>query len=209
MHSPELIFEREPLLGALEAFLCHDKAAYDECVTTLCRDLLHEHRAGAEEKIARWIEVTRIAQARNTRSVQFYVQAKLLYRDGYFEAAIMMCRSAAELICHELLQTVEHPFGDADTIVRENFRRLARFLHKRAGSLSKRHFELLNTVFTTGSSYVHPKGEQSPRRDAVTSLLQLGECIYGLYAATQLPPAQKARRIRTRTKAAGRAVERS
>ena len=157
MQPVDLIVEREHLPEALHAFLRHDKAAYDDCVKALRRDLLSEHRAGVEEKIARWIEVTRIARACNTRLVQFYMQAKLLYRDGYFEAAIMMCRSAAELICHELLQTVEHPFGDADKIARENFRKLARYLHKRTSALSKRHYELLNAVFTTGNSYVHPQ----------------------------------------------------
>jgi len=192
MQPVDLIVEREHLPEALHAFLRHDKAAYDDCVKALRRDLLSEHRAGVEEKIARWIEVTRIARACNTRLVQFYMQAKLLYRDGYFEAAIMMCRSAAELICHELLQTVEHPFGDADHAAHVE-QRLARLIANGRASIWRRGQDRARELSQAGAllAQTHQRAEQASLRTIERSVHHRQQL--------RAPPKGNSRRVGTRS----------
>jgi hypothetical protein len=52
----------------------------------------------------------------------------MLYRDGFYEATIMLCRSTAEMICYERLDGAAHPFGTVQDVERRNFRELLRWL---------------------------------------------------------------------------------
>ena len=173
--------EYEGLLGALAAYLRGDKESHDSFVDDIRYDLSKEYNDNIEEKIQRWIDVTRAQYFHKARPVDFYMQAKMLYRDGFFEAAIMMGRSIAEMVCYELLLTIAHPFGSTEEVERQNFRKLLRFLFEDAKSVTEGTFKLLSQVYDIGNSYVHPKSNQKPEADARICLLLLGEVIFELY----------------------------
>lgn len=52
----------------------------------------------------------------------------MLYRDGFYEASIVLSRSVCEMICYDLLSKVPHPFGDIDAIEVPMFRVFVNFL---------------------------------------------------------------------------------
>lgn len=176
-----IVQEYEELIGALGAYTRGDKPSYDSFVDDIRRDLSKEYNGNIDEKIQRWIEVTRVQYFHKARPVDFYIQAKMLYRDGFFEAAIMMCRSTAEMTCYDLLQTVPHPFGPVEEVERQNFRRLLRFLFEEAHRINDHIFALLNQLYDIGNNYVHPKADQNAKKDAGTCLMLLGETTFELY----------------------------
>jgi len=178
MSDHKVIVDYENLLRA-RRFRTADArraAIFDE----IRADVSGEYNSNLDQKIERWIDVTRTAMWKDTRSVRCYIQAKMLYRDAFYEAAIMAVRSVCELVCYELLAGIAHPFGEPAEVERINFRKLVRFVHDQ-GCLPDRSFELLNNLYDIGNNYVHPKSEQSPKVDARNSLLFLGEVLWGLY----------------------------
>lgn len=181
-HSENFIIEEyEYLLGALGAFCRGDKESYDSFIDDIRQDMSKEYNQNIDEKILRWIEVTRIKSFHRAQPVYSYIQAKMLYRDGFFEAAIMMSRSTAEMVCYDLLRTVNHPFGSFDEIEHTNFRRLLKFLFENTTLIEKRTYELLNQVYDIGNNYVHPKSRQEPKDDSRSCLMALGEAVFEIY----------------------------
>jgi hypothetical protein len=49
----------------------------------------------------------------------------MLYRDGFYEATIMVSRSIAEMICSDRLDGVAHPFGSMQQVERKCFREMS------------------------------------------------------------------------------------
>ena len=52
----------------------------------------------------------------------------MLYRDGFYEASIVVSRSVCEMICYDLLSKLQHPFGDLDEIEVPMYRAFVNFL---------------------------------------------------------------------------------
>ncbi|RZM24567.1 MAG: hypothetical protein EOO88_22405, partial [Pedobacter sp.] len=59
--------------------------------------LKKEYIENSDDKLNRWIEVTAALWFRDVAPVRFYLQAKMLYRDGFYEAAIILSRSICEM----------------------------------------------------------------------------------------------------------------
>lgn len=93
---------QEPLM--MKAFEC----TYER----LKNDLKNQYAENVDDKINRWIDVSRVQYFQDLVPVSFYIQAKMLYRDGFYEAAISVARSICEMICYEELSKQAHPFGD-------------------------------------------------------------------------------------------------
>jgi len=78
----------------------------------LKNDLKNQYVENIDEKISRWINITKMPYFYDVLPVRFYIQAKMLYREGFYEAAISVSRSICEMICYEELAKIPHPFGD-------------------------------------------------------------------------------------------------
>jgi hypothetical protein len=176
-----ILQEYELLIGAGMALERGDQKSYESFRIDIRTDLKEEYLGNLDEKIDRWLDVTRVMHFREARPVEFYMQAKLLYRDGFYEAAIMLARSIAEMICYESLQTLSHPFGTQEEIERQNFRRLAKFLHDDAHHIDDRIYVLLNSIYDIGNNYVHPKANKQAKQDARQCMMLIGESIDSLY----------------------------
>jgi len=94
----------------------------------IAKSLKDEYTENIDEKLKRWVDITHVMYFRNAKPVIYYFQAKMLYRDGFYEAAIVMSRSVCEMICYDLLSKTLHPFGDIDLIETPLFRTLVNFL---------------------------------------------------------------------------------
>jgi len=179
-----ILQEYEYLLGASGAAARGDGQSYESFFADIREDVSGEYGGNLDDKIRRWVDVTRAQYWRQSQSVEFYTQAKMLYRDGFYEATIMMSRSICEMICYEFLDKVSHPFGSREDVEKQNFRRLASFLHEDAKCLPQRSFALINEIYDTGNNYVHPKAGQNPKNDSRTCLLKLGEALWDIYGAS-------------------------
>lgn len=96
-----------------------------ECIAKALQD---EYTENINEKINRWANVTHIIYFKNVKSVEYYFQAKMLYRDGFYEASIILSRTVCELICYDMLSKISHPFGTISSIEVPAFRVFVDFL---------------------------------------------------------------------------------
>jgi len=104
------------------------KMPFDCTYEQIAKALKHEYAENINEKINRWINVTHIQYFENSICIIYYFQAKMLYRDGFYESAIMLVRSICEMICYDLLSKNPHPFGDLEQIEVPTFRAFVNFL---------------------------------------------------------------------------------
>jgi hypothetical protein len=176
-----ILQEYELLIGANLARTRGDQESYESFLNDIQKDLNEEYIGNLDEKIDRWLDVTRIMHFRNERPVELYMQAKLLYRDGFYEAAIMFSRSTAEFICYYILQDLEHPFGTPEEIEKQNFRKLVKYIFEDAHYIDERIYALLNSIYDIGNNYVHPKANKQAKQDARVCMMLLGESIDRLY----------------------------
>lgn len=94
----------------------------------IAKALKEEYVETIDEKIKRWVDATHVLYFENVKPVTYYLQAKMLYRDGFYEASIVLSRSVCEMICFELLSKIPHPFGDIDAIEVPMYRAFVNFL---------------------------------------------------------------------------------
>lgn len=80
------------------------------------------------DKLNRWIEITNARYFQYAPPIFVYFQTKMLYRDGYYEAAIMLARSTCEMICYDFLGRQAHPFGPEAEVEKKFFTTLVGFL---------------------------------------------------------------------------------
>jgi hypothetical protein len=184
MSDKVLLLDYEYLRGARLANARGDRESYNSFLSDIRADVLGEYQANLDQKIERWMNVTGADYWKQSPCVDFYIQAKMLYRDGFYEATIMMVRSVCEMVCYELIDGVPHTFGSRADIERVNFRKLSRFLHNDAKALPLESFQLLNDLYDIGNSYVHPKADQKPKQDSRVCLLKLVEALWPLFGAT-------------------------
>src|SRR3990167_8114812 len=110
MGNAVVLQEYEYLIGASLAMARGDRESLDSFLSDIRNDVFGEYQANLDQKIDRWLDVTRAQYWKRSQSVEFYIQAKMLYRDGFYEATIMMARSICEMVCYELIDRVSHPF---------------------------------------------------------------------------------------------------
>jgi hypothetical protein len=179
MGENELILsEYEYLLRIKDA---GSKKQHDKFLDQIRKDLSGEYLDNLDKKIERWVDVTNYMYLESNKPVEFYIQAKMLYRDGFFEASIQMSRSICEMICYDLLRAIIHPFGGNDDIEKQDFRTLLKYVHDKSTHLSQEAFDSLNRIYNIGNNYVHPKSKQKPKNDSRKCLIELGKVIFELY----------------------------
>lgn len=104
------------------------KMAYDCTYEKIAKALKDEYAQNIDDKINRWISITHVQYFEDVKCIRYYFQAKMLYRDGFYESAIMLARSISEMICYDLLSKTPHPFGDIELIEFPMFRVFVDFL---------------------------------------------------------------------------------
>lgn len=119
-----VIEDHEPLLELKEAHDTGDWQAFHGLVNELSEDLANEYRTKIQDKVCRWSTATCVLRFYDRPPARAYIQAKMLYRDGYYEATIMVSRSIAEMVCYDRLDGLAHPFGTPEQVERRCFRDL-------------------------------------------------------------------------------------
>ena len=129
MDDADYISEFEELLK-IKKFSANSKMKmpFDCTYELIAKVLKDEYAENIDEKIKRWVNVTHIMYFENVKPVTYYFQAKMLYRDGFYEASIALSRSVCEMICYDLLSKTPHPFGDIELIEVPIFRVFVNFL---------------------------------------------------------------------------------
>ncbi len=129
MKNKEYISEFEDLIK-IKAFHKNKrlKMAYDCTYEKIAKALKDEYSQNIDDKINRWLSVTHVQYFEDVKCIRYYFQAKMLYRDGFYESAIMLTRSISEMICYDLLSKTPHPFGDIELLEVPMFRVFVDFL---------------------------------------------------------------------------------
>lgn len=129
MSKPDtIIAEFEELLKVKEFHRDKNWLAFDATHQAVLKALSLEYNGNLKDKLDRWVTVTNARYFKYSLPVSYYFQAKMLYRDGFYEAAIILTRSICEMICYDYLLKSDHPFGDYEQMELENFRTLVKFL---------------------------------------------------------------------------------
>ena len=181
--KPSILEDFEQLLEARHALLQGDQKRYDRIVGEIEKELAAEYCTQLPKKIHRWVDATVVQYFEDSPPVRFYIQAKMLFRDGFYEATVMLCRSAAEMICYHQLDGAAHPFGTSEEVEKKNFRKLLKWLFENDPKVDETCFNALNRLYDIGNNYVHPKAGQNPSEDSIEALHCLGPAlsiIYGL-----------------------------
>jgi len=147
MEKKIAISEYEELLKARRFYIEGQRQFHDFTFEKIKKGLGSEYLENINEKIERWIDITVVENFRKARPVEYYILVKMLYRDGFYESAIVTVRTICEMICYDILSNMSHPFGNENEISLINFRVLLKFIAipKR---LPKRLFEskFLNNI---------------------------------------------------------------
>jgi hypothetical protein len=181
-----ILEDYEPLLELRSAFEHGEKQAFDSALEEISSELADEYRAKIEDKVLRWSTTTVVLRFYDSAPTRSYIQAKMLYRDGFYEATIMVARSIAEMICYDRLGGLTHPFGNREHIERKNFRQLIKWLFKNDSSVNQTVFTNLNDLYDLGNHYVHPKAGQQPKDDSLKALQLIGESIFEIYGVASV-----------------------
>jgi hypothetical protein len=178
--SNEVIEDYEPLLELRAAFENGDKQAFEGVLEEISTELADEYRVKIDDKVKRWASATVALRFEDAAPTRVYIQAKMLYRDGFYEATIMVARSIAEMFCYDRIDRVPNPFGGRDEIERKNFRSLLRWLHENDSSVNDTVFKNLNSLYDLGNNYVHPKAGHA-KEDSLKALHLIGESLFEVY----------------------------
>jgi len=187
--KPSILEDFEQLLEARHALLQGDQKRYDMIAEDIEKELAAEYCTQLPKKIHRWVDATVVQYFEDSPPVRFYIQAKMLFRDGFYEATVMLCRAAAEMICYHQFDAVAHPFGTSEEVEKTNFRKLLKWLFDNDPKVDESCFNELNRLYDIGNNYVHPKAGQNPSEDSIEALHSLGHAlliIYGLKCAKDM-----------------------
>jgi len=129
MSKPKtIVAEFEELLKVKEFHRDKNWLAFDATHQAVLKALSMEYKGNLKEKLDRWVSVTNARYFEHALPVSYYFQSKMLYRDGFYEAAIILTRSICEMICYDFLSRIPHPFGNYEQLELENFRTLVKFM---------------------------------------------------------------------------------
>lgn len=111
----------------------------------------------------------------DTKSVNLYHQAKDLYCLGYFESAIMVCRSTAEYLAAELfkdkLNSTNIKENEKELIVESiDFRKIISFLFPDKKDEVGKDF---HKIYDIGNNYIHPKRDDYKVEEDAQKTIQL------------------------------------
>jgi hypothetical protein len=177
----EILEDHEPLLELRDAYDAADWTAFHGLVRELSEDLANEYRAKIQEKVCRWATATGALRFYDRPPARAYIQAKMLYRDGFYDATIMVSRSIAEMICYDRLDGASHPFGTIQQVERKCFRDLIKWLASNDHRITPKVFDDLNSLYDLGNNYVHPKAGQNAKDDSLKALNLIGAAVFQIY----------------------------
>jgi hypothetical protein len=123
----DILQEFEELLRLRDYYAQGNKVMHDTSFSQIKEALGDEYAKNIDEKIERWVNVTKVEYFYNKLPIVPYFEAKMLFRDGYFESVVSMCRIICEMICVEIIKNTTHPFGATEDIEQESFRVLLKF----------------------------------------------------------------------------------
>lgn len=115
--SKIIISENENLLKLKKFYLNKKNYAFDCTLELLKQNIISECHRNIKQKILRWADVSNILYYENVELVKYFFYSKLLFRDGYYKASIMLNRSICEMICYELISNL-------DSILKNNMEEL-------------------------------------------------------------------------------------
>ena len=128
MKKTEAIWEYEELLKAKRFLNDSQDQYYENTIEKIKKGLGTEYIDNINDKIRRWIDITNYEHFIKAKSVENYILIKMLYRDGFYQSAIITARGICEMVCYEILDKIEHPFNAGDGLESINFRTLIRFI---------------------------------------------------------------------------------
>ncbi|MBI1760896.1 MAG: hypothetical protein HYR56_05600 [Acidobacteria bacterium] len=179
--NTEILEDYESLPDLNSAYVTRNRPAFDGILRELSNELADEYRAKIEEKICRWATATVVRAFYDRPPARAYIQAKMLYRDGFYEAAIMVSRSIAEMICYDRLDGITHPFGTIQQVERKNFRELISWLAANDHRITTAVLDDLNSLYDLGNNYVHPKAGQNAKDDSLKAVYLIGKSVFEVY----------------------------
>lgn len=182
----EILEDYEPLLNLKSACELQNRPQFDRLLHELSEELANEYRVKIGEKVCRWANATVVLRFFDRPPVGAYIQAKMLYRDGFYEATIMVCRSIAEMVCYDRLECFSHPFGTIQDVERRSFRDLIKWLLQNDARITKKVFDNLNAMYDLGNNYVHPKAGQCSKDDSIKALHLVGESVFEVYGVKSI-----------------------
>lgn len=124
----DIISDFEELFKLKEFYKDQKKEPFECTFEQISHSLKEEYIANIDDKIDRWVKISHVLYFKDVLPVRFYFQAKMLFRDGFYEAAITLSRSICEMICYEKLTQMTHPFGNYNDLELESFRTLVKYL---------------------------------------------------------------------------------
>jgi hypothetical protein len=124
----EILTDFEELIKLKKFHLEEKREPYECTYEKIARSLNSEYIDNIESKLVRWVNISHVLFFENVLPVKYYFEAKMLFRDGFYEAVITLSRSICEMICYDMLKEAIHPFGEYKDLEMENFRTLAKYL---------------------------------------------------------------------------------
>ena len=128
MKKIKALSEYEELIKVKRFFIEGEKEFHDFTFEKIKKGLSEEYQENIDDKIERWIDITVYEHFIKAKPVEYYILTKMLYRDGFYEAAIVTTRSICEMICYDKLKNIKHPFGTKKEFELINFRMLLNFI---------------------------------------------------------------------------------
>jgi hypothetical protein len=177
----KIIEDFEPLIELRKAFAIGNEAMFEGTLQELKDGLVNEYKEKIDDKVLRWANATMVLRFYDRPPASAYIQAKMLYRDGFFDATIMVARSIAEMICYDRLDGAAHPFGTTAEIERKWFKDLIKWLHTNDAKITDTVFNNLKELYALGNNYVHPKAGQNAKDDSLKALNLIGEAVFEIY----------------------------
>ena len=124
----KIVSDYEELIKVKEFHGAKNYLAQECTYQSILKTLQSDFDTKIKDKLDRWISISNARYFKYSKPVINYFQAKMLYRDGYYEAAITLSRAICEMICSDYLSNQPHPFGSFENLEMENFRTLVKFL---------------------------------------------------------------------------------
>jgi len=108
--------------------------------------------------------------------LNFYMEARDLYREGFFHSCIAMCRITAEKMCETLVDVADITADDKTRLLNLRFYDLVWVMLK-LNIIHPDIFTELNDIRKIGNNYVHPKESINPSIDSENVINSLGKLI--------------------------------
>jgi len=108
--------------------------------------------------------------------LSFYIEARDLYREGFFHSCIAMCRITAEKMCEALVDIAKISPEDKERLLSLRFYDLVWVMLK-LNIINSEIFDNLDNIRKIGNNYIHPKGSINPSLDSENVINSLGKLV--------------------------------